>query len=155
MVIKMFEEYLSERTQFERIRYDEYLTIFDNRFIKFTDKELEELSTFGRCRDAHTSTPSTSGLKKVVKENVLILTMVEISNTVYADIMGNPVNKKNDITLIVYKLLDEWYYINFSPGAFSKQYKCDGWEGLINCLNFIKTEFRYHKEVGYTLPPIG
>lgn len=34
------------------------------------------------------------------------------------------------------KMIDEWYYVNFSEGK--KYYKCDQFDGFLECLNDIK-----------------
>ena len=109
-MIKLFEEFSN---QYGKISFKEYSLMLQQIppkvFIPFTDKEKEEISKFGECKDF------TS-----------IRTKAD-THMIYLDI-------ENIGLLSIYKLPDEWYYI-MKPYAY---YKCDGFNGVIDCLNYIK-----------------
>lgn len=48
------------------------------------------------------------------------------------------IDKKSDISISIDKLTDEWYVIQYSSLSRDyKWYKCDQWDGLLDCLNFL------------------
>ena len=114
MIIKLFEEFSIDEL-YTRV---DSLNIDMNDYLLFTDKEIDELSKYGKME---TYTVVHNGLKHN-----------EVRGEINCVYLKFRVNKKYrfTVTITVYKLADEWYYLTGRGGSW----KCDGWEGLINCL---------------------
>lgn len=46
-----------------------------------------------------------------------------------------------EISVEIISIRDEWYYASAWYGRYEKHYKCDQFDGLISCLEFIKNNF--------------
>ena len=101
--------------RFKSIGYNDFTYIIDEHdgFNEFTEKEKEHISKFGKFR--------VSTLKY---SNVIFLEVIKGSSVATSTIAR------------IFKLSDEWYYIAIH--TYGKFYKCDGFEGVINCLYYIK-----------------
>lgn len=55
----------------------------------------------------------------------------------------NPALIRSDLKKSFYfsivKISDEWFILNFSSGIKRYDYKCDQFDGLINCIKYLKT----------------
>ena len=120
MIIKLFEDFSDD--QFIEINRKTFFKLVEmlteNKFlIDFTDKEKEELLKFGEINiSSYIEFPD-----------------VYVDGYIYIDI-----NMPSIFTVKVFKTNDDWYYVSCYNDTY---YKCDGFEGVINCLNSIK---EYH-----------
>lgn len=51
----------------------------------------------------------------------------------------------NNGKIIITKVEDEWYYI--SVNNFASHYRCDGWDGLMDCLRYLRRWWKDKKEI--------
>ena len=120
MLIKMFEEFSDQL--FKETNRSEFISMLSAKhdsIISFDDKEMEELSKFGNIDKDYYDMLSTQNWMSFI-----VFLIVNIYPTPRYDLQ-------------LFKLLDEWYYVTVN----NEFYKCDGWEGLISCLNHIKKNY--------------
>ena len=116
MIIKLFEEF-SDDKQFTII--DDYIfndiTSEKDRFVKFTEEEIEELSKYGE----------------------VYFRKYAYYNDYKPDMDLTLTSEGNIFCMHIYKFPDDWYYV-----ASYKSYKCDELKGLINCVKYIYEAFK-------------
>jgi hypothetical protein len=110
-MIKLFEEY---NKYYVEIDVDYYREIIDEEdiLLQFTECELDDISRFLNCEN--------------VNRNFIVKWF------------AIP-------TVEIFKLRDEWYYVWFDNKLSNllndvKAYRCDQFEGLLECLKMIKSK---------------
>ena len=118
------EEYSSD--QFTPIDYEEFNKIYNDpySFVEFTHNEKKELIKIG----------SFHGIGEQDYYGIVLKIVVDVKLKKEYHKVGSYIT--------LFKLPDEWYYVGASGGALGTgtSYKCDEFEGLINCLNYIKNK---------------
>lgn len=130
-----------------------YLKVFEDKYYKIHVNDIKFIDRY--CKFEKSEIDNISNICKKIKYNININSpeWIGIRDSV---IQISPINNKTtDISLIqIWKEHDEWYYIEFryidkDLHTRAEHYKCDQFDGLIEC---ITTEItKYYKFENYTI----
>ena len=135
-MIKLFEEYNQYYIKISQEEYnmstiyhpaqeDEYeddelfnkndMNFLQKNWIDFTQSEISTLHDL-MPKSSYKINPYTNGDRRIPKASIE-----------YKDELNR---------IIIIKMIDEWYYVNYR-GAKNSHYKCDQFEGLLKCIKDI------------------